>query len=88
LNFLLISSIRLSKYMNLHFVFLGNKKPTFLCDIVLPVIDRMEGNVIYFDVCRTKIPLWLIYGSIFLTMYSFEVGLRKMEEIFSNLLFI
>jgi len=72
----------------LQFVFLGNKKPTFLHAVGSPDVDGMEGSDIYFDVCNTKIRMWPIYGCIYLTIYLFVIGLQEMKEIFSNLLFI
>jgi len=41
-----------------------------------------------FDVFKTKIPLWSVYGSIFLTIYSLEKGLREIKEMFTNFIFI
>ena len=90
LNLSLFSSTRISQYIKLQFVFLGNKEPKFLYEVGSLDVDRVEGkgSGVYFDVCRTKIPLWSIYGSIFLTIYSLEMGLREMKGIFSDLIFI
>ena len=77
---LLVSSTQTSQYINLRFVFLGKKKPTLLYDVGAPDADRTGGSDIYCEVCTTKLLLYSIYGSIFLTIYSFEMGLREIKE--------
>jgi hypothetical protein len=41
---------------------------------------RQEGgNNIYFNACTTKIPMWSIYGCIYLMIYFLAIGLKEMK---------